>query len=149
MPSHQEHVISKYSISQIFQMIADIQKYPEFIPWCSRAEILQRRENFIIAELFISFKGITQSYISEVSLVPPIEALPASIKVKAIKGPFKYLINNWHFRQIQHNGCAIDFNIDFTFDNFLLEKLFGLLFYKAIKKMMQSFSARADELYGS
>jgi coenzyme Q-binding protein COQ10 len=146
MPAHQEHVISKYSITQIFNMVAEIEKYPEFIPWCSKAKILEMRENFIVAELFISFKGFTHSYVSEVTIVPPVES--AAIKVKAIKGPFKYLTNDWHFRKTPNNGCEINFNIDFTFDNFILEKLFGLLFYKAIKKMMQSFKQRADELYG-
>ena len=98
-------------------------------------------------ELVIGYKKISQSYISEIELIEPDQSGEAFIKVRAISGPFKYLLNNWHFKTSNDGGCEIDFFIDFSFSSPLLEKLIGGFFNKAVAKMVSAFIKRADEIY--
>ena len=129
-------------------MVADVEKYPEFLPWCRAARILQRDENGFTAELVISFKHFTESYISRVDLMPARGADTASfIRVGMLSGPFDYLRNEWDFTPIAEGGTRIDFRVDFKFKSKLLDMLIGSLFDKATQKMGEAFTARADALY--
>ncbi len=142
MPSHTEQQLSPYSPQQLFDLVADIEKYPVFLPWCRAARILERGNNEFLGELVISFAHITESYTSRVTINEP-----HSIDVVMVKGPFEYLTNKWKFTPTE-NGTRIDLALDFKFRSRLLEKLIGSLFAKATHKMAGSFKKRADELYG-
>lgn len=155
MPSHSEQQFSPYSPKQLFAMVADVEKYPEFLPWCRAARILSRsvipaqagilndnKEEFL-GELIISFAHITESYTSKVTLNP--EA--GIIDVVMVKGPFEHLTNHWKFTAIE-GGTNIDFALDFKFRSKMLEKLIGGLFSRATAKMVDAFKTRADALYG-
>ena len=142
MPSHTEQQISPYTPQQLFDLVADIEKYPEFLPWCRAARILERGNNEFLGELVISFAHITESYTSRVTL-----SEPHSIDVVMVKGPFEYLTNKWKFTPLE-NGTRIDLALDFKFRSRLLEKLIGSLFSKATNKMAGAFKKRAQELYG-
>jgi len=143
MPSHSEQQFSPYSPNQLFDMVADVEKYPEFLPWCRAARILERKDNEFLGELIISFAHITESYTSKVVLNP--EA--GIIDVVMVKGPFEHLTNHWKFIP-KDGGTNIDFALDFKFRSKILEKLIGGLFGKATAKMVDAFKARADALYG-
>lgn len=139
---------SRYSISQLYELVTDIEKYPEFLPWCSAARIIEETDSSIVADLIISFKAFTEHYRSQVELNPP-KAGKAAVSVSLISGPFKYLNNNWKFKTLKNGGTLIEFYIDFEFKSALLQKLIGLLFNRACQKMVDSFEARAKELFGN
>ena len=134
---------SPYSQQQLFDLVADIERYPEFLPWCRAARILERRENQLIAELVISFKHITEQYTSCVTLHEPDR-----IDVTLVKGPFEHLENHWKFIPA-NQGTTIEIDISFAFKSRLLDRLIGGLFERASQKMVAAFKERADILYGS
>ncbi|MDE3037408.1 MAG: type II toxin-antitoxin system RatA family toxin [Pseudomonadota bacterium] len=142
MTSHTEQQISPYSPQQLFDLVADVERYPEFLPWCRAARVLEHKDGEILAELVISFAHLTERYTSRVTLSPP-DAIDAAM----IKGPFTHLENRWRFTP-EGGGTRIDFFLDFRFRSKLLEKLIGGLFGKAAAKMTGAFKTRADELYG-
>lgn len=143
MPSHVEQQQSPYSPQQLFELVADVEKYPQFLPWCRAARILERKENEFLGELVISFAHHRESYVSRVVLDSPHE-----INVTMVSGPFEYLTNHWKFSARPGGGTDIDLALDFKFKSRMLEKLIGSLFAKASAKMVTAFKARADALYG-
>lgn len=149
MPFHSDQQHSPYTPEQLFDMVADIEKYPEFLPWCRAARIVRREANRLEAELVISFKNFTESYVSEVVLKRPDSASHngGEIKVSMLQGPFEYLTNLWRFVP-EAGGTRIDFEVDFKFRSRMLDMLVGGLFGKATSKMSQAFKTRAEYLYG-
>ena len=149
MHSYTEVKISPYSVKKLFDLVADIESYPEFVPWCSGARILSIDKNIITAELLVNFKAFVEKYTSHVELIKPTKnRKEAEIKVKMIEGPFNYLTNDWKFRPHELGGTEISFEISFEFKSKIMNSLFGYVFETATKKMMNAFSLRADHLYG-
>lgn len=142
MPSHTEQQVLPYTPEQVFALVADIERYPEFLPWCRAARIVGRGEGECLAELVISFNHMTEKYTSRVVFTPP-----SAIDVAMVKGPFSHLINRWHFAP-EDGGTRVDFFLDFKFRSFLLEKMLGSMFEKATAHMIEAFRNRADRLYG-
>lgn len=142
MPSHHETQLSPYTPEQLFALVADIENYPQFLPWCRAARILTRKEGECEAELVISFKHFTESYVSRVVMVPH-----ESIEATLLRGPFTHLTNRWRFTP-EAGGTRIEFFLDFAFRSRLLEKLLSGLFARATEKMVTAFKERADALYG-
>jgi coenzyme Q-binding protein COQ10 len=145
MPKLEEEFFSHHSAEQIYNIVIDIEKYPEFLPWCSDAEVISRTENEIIADLTINFQGFKESYRSKVELSPPSEGV-AGVNVVMISGPFTHLHNIWKIEEIDE-GVKISFFIDFEFKSFLLGKIMGAFFSVACHKMVKAFEDRANELY--
>ena len=144
MPKYSEKKILNYSNEQIFDLVSDVESYPDFLPWCVDCKIISKTENGFNANLSIGFNLLRESFISEVRL-----SKPGSIIVKYKDGPFKYLTNTWSFESFQNNNkTQVDFYIDFEFKSILLERLLGIWFEEAVKKMIFAFEERADELYG-
>ncbi len=141
MRIHTEEIISPYSPEQIYALVADVEKYPEFIPWCVGVRINEKQPSYLVADLLIGFKGVNECFTSKV------EFLPNEINIAYIKGPFSQLENKWRFTNTE-NGTKIDFLIRFEFKSRLLEKLIGSWFEKACQKMVAAFTQRAKELYG-
>ncbi|MBD20749.1 MAG: ubiquinone-binding protein [Rhodospirillaceae bacterium] len=141
MPKHFEKRILPYSRDKIFDLIADVEKYPEFLPWCVGARVSKRERNFVYADLLVGFKWIKEVYTSKV-----IFNKPDIIKVEYQKGPFKYLINNWKIESI-NNGCEIEFFIDFEFRSKLLSGIIGPFFDEAVSSMVGAFEKRAHQMY--
>lgn len=142
MPAYHEKRFSPYSPAQLFTLVAEVDKYPEFLPWCRAARIHEREERRIVAELVVCFKHVCEQYTSEIELKPASE-----INVKMIKGPFDHLTNLWRFTP-KDGGTEIEFTLDFQFKSKILDKLIGSLFGKATQKMAAAFLERADKLYG-
>ena len=143
MPAHNETKILPYTPQQIFNLVADVALYPEFLPWCKAARISEQAENSFLGELVIAYSGLSESYSSRVTLTPH-----QAIDVVMEKGPFEYLTNNWRFTP-EGAGTRVDFDLDFKFRSKMLEMMMGGFFLKATEKMMGAFEARAATLYGS
>ena len=142
MNQHKEQVFSPYSTKQLFDLVMDIEKYPEFLPWCSNAKILNKdKDGKVEAELVINFKAFNYSYISEITT-----KANQQIIVKQKKGPFKSLVNIWEFSN-QDKGTQIDFAIEVSLKNPIIDRILKLLFDFAYKQMVRAFTKRAEELF--
>jgi len=126
----------------MFDLVAAVELYPEFLPWCKAARIRERKDDLIVADLVIGFKGVTERFTSRVTLDSTIPKIDVSYE----DGPFKYLENKWIFEK-SADGCVIDFYVDFEFRSRLLQGLMGLVFTEAVRKMVHAFEKRADALY--
>ena len=143
MPSHSERRLLPYTPEQIFDLVADIERYPEFLPWCQEAEIRSREGEVITADLVIGFRMFRERFTSEVSL-----KRPERIDVRYRKGPLRRLENRWGFSPHGDGHCMIDFHVDFEFRSRLLQVLIGAVFHEAFRRMVGAFEARARALYG-
>ena len=143
MPTHAERRRLPYRPDQLFELVADIERYPEFLPWCRAARIRKREGEVIIADLVIGWRMIRERFTSRVVLKKP-----ERIDVTYHEGPFKYLDNHWIFEPQADGGCVLDFYVDFEFRSRMLQKAMALLFNEAVRRMVQSFEARARQLYG-
>ena len=142
MPTHKERRVLPHTPDQLFDLVADIERYPEFLPWCRGARISRREGNVVIADLVIGFKIYRETYTSRVTLNSP-----DSIDVAYEKGPFRHLSNNWRF--LPHpDGSEIDFYLDFEFRSRVLQAAMGMLFEEAVRRMVTAFTRRADAVYG-
>ncbi len=147
MPKFSEKKILPHKPKQIFDLVMDIEKYPEFLPWCKQARIVKiiSPQN-LEADLLIGFKGFLEKYRSDVKFFLD-ENNVFTIQTKAIEGPFKQLFSEWKIKSHENNSCEIEFFIDFSFNSFLLEKMIGVIFEKATQKMVKVFEERAFELF--
>jgi coenzyme Q-binding protein COQ10 len=143
MPTHAEKKLLPYSQAQLFDLVADIERYPEFLPWCVGARIRERKGDEILGDLLIGYKMVRERFTSRVVLYRPDR-----IDVSYSEGPFKYLNNHWLFVAQDDGGCLIDFYVDFEFRSRMLQKIIAVFFNEAVKRMVSAFEARAHQLYG-
>jgi coenzyme Q-binding protein COQ10 len=143
MPTHAEKKLLPYTREQLFDLVADIERYPEFLPWCVGARIRERNGDEILGDLLIGYKMVRERFTSRVVL-----NRPDRIDVSYSEGPFKYLTNHWLFEPQPNGGCLIDFYVDFEFRSKMLQKLMGMFFNEAVRRMVGAFEARAHALYG-
>ena len=143
MPRHSETRRLPYSREQMFDLVADVARYTEFLPWVSQIRVRSNSETEMVADMIVGFKGLRETFTSKVEKVRP-----EHIHVDYLDGPLKYLRNDWVFRP-EGNGCAVDFSVDFAFKNRVFEMLAGQVFGAALRKMIGAFEERAAALYGS
>jgi coenzyme Q-binding protein COQ10 len=143
MPTHAEERVLPYTPEQLFALVADIERYPEFLPWCVGARIKEREPDLIVADLIIGFRMFRERFTSRVSLDPS-----RRIDVTYAEGPFRYLNNHWIFAAVP-GGCRISFFVDFEFKSRLLQRLIEVLFSEAVRRMVGAFENRARDLYGA
>ncbi len=143
MPTHAEQRVLPYTPEQLFALVADIERYPEFLPWCRGARIRERQPDLVVADLIIGFKMFRERFTSRVALAPP-----RHIDVTYAEGPFRYLNNHWIFDEVPE-GCRIDFFVDFEFKSRLMQRVIEVLFGEAVRRMVGAFEKRARDLYGS
>jgi coenzyme Q-binding protein COQ10 len=142
MPTHAQRKILRYTPEQMYALVADVGRYPEFLPWCTMAKILSADEHQLVADMTIGFKMFKETFRSEVALERPSE-----VRVKYLNGPFRYLNNTWKF--LPHpNGCEVDFYVDFEFRSAILQAAIGLVFNEAVQLMVRAFERRAMALHG-
>jgi coenzyme Q-binding protein COQ10 len=144
MPTHAERRRLPYSAEQLFDLVADVERYPEFLPWCLATRIRERKENTITADLLIGFKMVRERFTSRVEL-----DRPQRIDVSYAEGPFRHLNNHWDFIAQPGGHCLIDFHVDFEFRSRMLQKVIAMLFNEAVKRMVGAFEGRARQLYGT
>lgn len=143
MPGIRETRRLPYSAEQMFDLVADVGRYAEFLPWVVAARVKSDDGTVMVADLLVGFKSLREKFTSRVHKDRPHE-----IKVHYVDGPMRDLDNNWTFRPIEGGGCEIDFCVDFTFRNRVFEALAGQYFDRAFRKMVTAFELRAEELYG-
>ncbi|MBE7637317.1 type II toxin-antitoxin system RatA family toxin [Sneathiella sp. P13V-1] len=144
MPTHAEKKVLPYTPEQLFTLVASVDKYPEFLPWCIGARVKEQSDVHMVADLVIGFKMFRERFTSHVKM----DALEPRIDVEYKDGPFKYLNNHWIF--LDHpDGCEIDFFVDFEFKSVILQKTIGMLFNEAVQRMIAAFESRAKDLYGA
>ncbi len=147
MPKQKEKKIVTYSKEQMFNLVADIDSYSDFLPWCNNSKIISKELNgdkeTVIADLEIGYDQFVYTYRSKVIL----HTDKSEINVHNLDGPFKYLDNNWKFISIEKNKCEIIFSIDFELNISLLDILMKRFFDLAFKKMVTAFIDRAKEIY--
>ena len=143
MPRHSETRALPYTAEQMFDLVADIGRYPEFLPWVQATRILGREGNVVTADLVVGFKMVREKFTSRVTL-----DRPQRIHIDYVSGPLRYLKNDWIFRPVQ-GGCEIDFTVDFEFRSRIFERLAGMFFGEAFRRMVASFESRARVIYGA
>jgi coenzyme Q-binding protein COQ10 len=147
MPSHSETRTLPYTAAQMYDLVADVARYPEFLPWTAAARINSRKQEgdheVMLADLVVSFKVFREKFGSRVTLWPEKKR----IDTEYIEGPFKHLLSRWEFRDVA-NGSEVHFDVDFEFRNIILQKAAGLFFFDAMQRIVRAFEARAHQLYG-
>ena len=154
MPMHAEKRVLPYTPEQLFELVRDVEKYPEFLPWC-QAIRLRRREpapdgigELLLADMVIGFKVFRERFTSRVVSTPASAGSGPRVDVTYTEGPFKFLDNHWVFNAVR-GGTEIDFFVDFEFNSRILEKAIGLVFNEAVQKMVSAFETRARHIYGA
>ena len=146
MPEHKENRVVVYSAKQMYDLVADVESYPEFLPWCAAARInsviSDSPKEVISADLVISFKVFRERFCSEVKL----NQNELSIQTKYLDGPFKYMNSTWNFNDCPE-GCIVNFFVDFEFKNKILQSIIGIVFKEAMQRVVRAFEERAKELY--
>jgi len=146
VPAHKEIREVAHSPQQLFDLVSDIESYPEFLPWCIGVRIKERgtagENKTVVADVLISYKMFREKFRSRVELDP----VALTINVEYLSGPFKHLNNYWRFEP-NGEGARVDFSVDFEFKNRLLERMVAGLFDRAVRKVVSAFFDRADALY--
>lgn len=144
MPGIREKRVLPYSSEQIFDLVADVGRYGEFLPWVVATRVRSDTDTEMVADMVVGFKSLREKFTSRVR-----KDRPNSIEVQYVDGPLRDLQNIWSFAPLPDGHCEIDFCVDFTFKSRVFEALAGQYFDRAFRKMVSAFEARADELYGS
>ena len=137
-----------YSADEMYALVADVESYAEFLPWCAASRVRKRRRieggEVLDADLVISFRVFRESFGSRVTLQPE----QRRIDVEYLEGPFRYLNNHWLFEPISEGECEVDFFVDFEFRSRVLQSLIGVVFNEAMRRIVRAFEQRAEALYG-
>lgn len=135
-----------YTAEQLFALVSDVQSYPDFLPWCIEANIINRKddEGVFFADMVVGHKALKERFRSKV-----ITKHPHNIHVEYITGPLKHLSNQWHFVRGKDNSCTIDLFVEFEFRSKILQRLMEVLLNEMSQQMVKAFEKRAEKLYGS
>jgi coenzyme Q-binding protein COQ10 len=144
MPAINESRHLPYTAAQMFALVADVGRYPEFLPWVVATRVRGRTEAGMEADMLVGFKAIREKFTSKVELVPN-----KSVRVHYVDGPLRDLDNLWIFADAPDGGCDLTFSVDFTFKNMMFEALAGQYIDRAFRKMVAAFEERAAALYGN
>ncbi len=144
MPGIRETRYLPYSCEQMFDLVADVGRYAEFLPWVIATRVRSNSDTEMVADMVVGFKSLREKFTSRVN-----KTRPSEIKVHYMDGPLRDLDNIWQFTPAENGGCEVFFCVDFTFKNKMFEALAGQYFDRAFRRMVEAFEARAAELYGS
>ena len=143
MPRHSETRHLPYSPEQLFEMVADVARYDEFLPWVVAVRVRSSSEQETVADLVVGFNAFKERFTSRV-----VKHRPGRIVVDYIEGPLKFLHNEWTFEPAPEGGTNLGFTVDFAFKSRIFESLAGAMFDRALRRMIGAFEDRARELYG-
>lgn len=142
MPRHEETRVLPYTPEQLFDLVADIDRYREFLPWCLASRITKREGNVLYADVVIGFRMLRETYTSRVVL-----DRPRTIDVDYVKGPFRHLDNHWRFTPENEGRTRVYFMVDFEIGPPFLRQIMEPLFHEAVRRMVHAFETRAARLY--
>lgn len=146
MKTVRKSVLIWYTPEEMFSLVTDVARYPEFLPWCDHARILSQDEGGMEAEVGIDFKGIKQSFTTRNEHVPGRE-----VRLHLVKGPFSSLEGVWSFSPVgdgSQRACKVDLTMNYGFSSGLLAKLVGPVFDRIASSMVDAFVQRAEQIYG-
>ncbi len=143
MPRHSETKYLPYTPEQLFDLVADVARYDEFLPWVVAVRIRSSSEQETVADLVVGFNAFKERFTSRVT-----KERPNRIRVDYVEGPLKYLHNEWKFERAPDGGTNVGFSVDFAFKSRLFESLAGAMFDRALRRMTNAFEQRAAALYG-
>ena len=144
MPRHTETRRLPYTPEQMFDLVADVGRYAEFLPWVTAVRVRSDTDTEMVADLIVGFKALRERFTSRV-----VKRRPHEIHVDYVDGPLKYLHNDWKFQPDGQGGTMVDFCVDFAFRSRIFEALAGQVFDLALRRMIGAFETRADALYGA
>ncbi|MDO5626174.1 MAG: type II toxin-antitoxin system RatA family toxin [Pseudomonadota bacterium] len=147
MKSVHKSVLIWYSAQEMFDLVTDVPRYPEFLPWCNHGKVIEQTDNGMLAEVGIAFKGVKQVFTTRNEHVPGRE-----VRLHLVNGPFSRLEGVWTFTPVGDEGqraCRVDLTMDYGFSNLLLGKLVGPVFDKIASSMVDAFVKRAETVYGA
>ncbi|HTM94962.1 MAG TPA: type II toxin-antitoxin system RatA family toxin [Croceibacterium sp.] len=144
MPGIREVRRLPYTAEQMFDLVADVGRYAEFLPWVVATRIKSDGESEMVADMLVGFKALREKFTSKV-----LKQRPREIEVIYLDGPLKDLDNTWRFKDLPDGGCEVDFSVEFAFRNRVFEALAGQYFDRAFRKMVSAFETRAEQLYGN
>ena len=144
MPQVRRSALLPYSAAQVFDLVGDIEHYPDFLPWCSDAQIVSNDDREVVAELTI-MKG----RISERFTTRNVLTYPDSIELQLVKGPFKRLAGMWRFTALAALGSKVELDLEFEMSGSLIQKTLGIIFAHAAGTMVDAFCTRARAVYGA
>ena len=143
MPAVSKTVLVPHSAQQMYELVAKVEDYPAFLPWCAGGRILEQKGEQVFAELKIDFKGIKQSFSTDNVNVPG-----ERIDMRLREGPFKSLEGHWRFSALSDEACRVDFSLEYHFSNAILEKVVGPVFGHIAATFVDAFVQRAEAVYG-
>jgi coenzyme Q-binding protein COQ10 len=143
MPTHAERQVVPHTPEQLFDLVADVGSYPQFLPWCVAARVRSRSETLLVADLTIGFGPFRESFTSRVTL-----DRPKRVTVTYENGPFRYLNNQWDFAPVI-GGTEVAFFVDFEFRSRILQAAIGVVFNEGVRRMVNAFRKRARDVYGA
>lgn len=143
MPRHSETRHLPYTPEQMFDLVADVKRYQEFLPWVAATRIRSDSDTAMMADLVVGFRSIKETFTSRVN-----KHRPHDITIDYVEGPLKHLHNTWKFKPDGKGGTEIDFCVDFAFRSRIFEALAGQMFDRALRRMIGAFEERAHQLYG-
>ncbi|CAM3488493.1 type II toxin-antitoxin system RatA family toxin [Halomonas lysinitropha] len=144
MPTVNRSAMVRHTPKDMFDLVNDFERYPEFLPGCRRARLLERDESHLIGEMTLGRAGIEQSFTTRNDLIEP-----ERIEMSLVSGPFKRLRGRWLFLPMGERSCKVSLELEFEFANRLLGMAFGKLFQQVAGQLVDSFTRRANDLYGS
>ena len=144
MPRHSETKHLPYTPDQLFDLVADVARYDEFLPWVVAVRLRSSSETEAVADLVVGFNAFKERFTSRV-----LKQRPNRICVDYVEGPLKFLHNEWRFEPAPEGGTEVHFSVDFAFKSRLFETLAGAMFDRALRRMTDAFEQRAAVLYGS
>ena len=136
-------VLVGYSAEQMFALVDRVEDYPKFLPWCGGVKLIERTEDKLVASLAINFHGVKQSFTTSNH-----NNRPSQMKMHLVDGPFKMLEGTWTFKSLRADACKIDFDMHYEFSSIILEQIIGPVFGMIANSFVDSFSKRADVVYG-
>ena len=146
MPKHSETRVLPYKAAEMYDLVADIARYPEFLPWCAATRIRSRVPDgaceVVESDMVVSFKVFREKFGTRVRLCPADK----HIATDYLDGPFRYLHSNWRMRDVE-GGCEVEFDIDFEFKSAILQAVIGVVFNEAMMRIVRAFEERAAVLY--
>jgi ribosome-associated toxin RatA of RatAB toxin-antitoxin module len=147
MKNIQKSVLIWYSCEEMFSLVTDVARYPEFLPWCNKAQVLESDENGMLAEVGISMAGVKQVFTTRNLNIPGRE-----VKMNLVKGPFSQLEGAWRFSPVgdgSQRACKVELLLDYGFSNAALAALVGPIFDRIAATLVDAFVKRAEQVYGS
>jgi len=144
MPRHAETRHLPYTPEQLFDLVADVARYGEFLPWVSAVRVRSDSDTEMVADVIVGFSALRESFTSRVE-----KKRAETLSVDYVDGPLKHLRNDWAFRPDGEGGTYVDFSVDFAFRSVIFEKIAGQMFDRALRKMIGAFEERAAALYGA